>query len=92
MSHRNFDQLVAGLVGGKHHDLYRNSATFHAQIEVASHMLPIVVDALAVAAVEEEKRIADMIRISESMACPRLFISAEDDARWKGLANPLVDP
>jgi len=49
--------LIEGLVGLKHRDLYLNRSTFHAQIEVMTQMLPIVVDALAVAATEEKAKV-----------------------------------
>ena len=86
------NNLINGLVGEEHHGLYRNSATFHAQIEVIVRMLPTIIDALAVAAAEEEKRTADMIRIMESTAMRNIQVTAEDVRRWEGLANPLVDP
>jgi hypothetical protein len=84
--------LVEALVGMKHRNLYLNSATFHAHIEMAARMLTIMVDALAVAAAEEKKRTADMIRIMESTAMRNIQVTAEDVRRWEGLANPLVDP
>jgi len=49
--------IIEGLVGTKHERLYMNSASFHAQIEVMTQMLPIVVDALAVAATEEKAKV-----------------------------------
>jgi len=85
-------RLIEALVGMRHRHLYLNSATFHAQIEVMTQMLPIVVDALAVAAEEEKERIADMIKISESIAIRNIQVTAEDVRRWEGLANPMVDP
>ena len=94
MSTRNYAQLVAGLVGGKHHDLYRNSASFHAQVEVMTRMLPIIVDALAVAAEEEEVRAKAMLKIMEATPMPRILVTAEGILGWEslGLENPLVDP
>jgi len=72
--------LVEALVGTKHLRLYLNSATFHAQIEVASQMLPIVVDALAVAATEEEAGIAALLKMMESTPMKRF--------QYPGLAAP----
>ena len=86
------NNLINGLVAAEHRGLYLNSATFHAHIEMAARMLTIMVDALAVAAAEEKKRTADMIRIMESTAMRNIQVTAEDVRRWEGLANPLVDP
>jgi len=83
MSDRNRDQLIAGLVGGKYHDLYRNSATFHAQIEAIVRMLPIIIDALAVADEEEEARTAAMLKILESgTSSPRILVKPQPKIAW----------
>ena len=82
MSDRNRDQLIAGLVGGKYHDLYRNSATFHAQIEAIVRMLPIIIDALAVADEEEEARTAAMLKILESAPGPRILVKPQPKIAW----------
>jgi hypothetical protein len=76
------DHLVEALVGTKHLRLYLNSATFHAQIEVASRMLPIMVDALAVAAEEEEVRTAAMLKILESAPGPRILVKPQPKIAW----------
>jgi len=72
------NNLINGLVAAEHRGLYLNSATFHAQIEVMTQMLPIVVDALAVAATEEEARIAKLIKAQMKMPPLPIVISKEE--------------
>jgi hypothetical protein len=81
------DILTLALVGHKHQSLYLNSATFHAQIEVMARMIPIIVDALAVSAEEEDREIKARCRMLEVMP-QGMFVSKDEAARWLGLPTP----
>ena len=53
--------LIDALVGTKYMRLYLNSASFHAKVEMLANAWPIIVDALAVSAKEEDKTIKAMM-------------------------------
>jgi len=86
MEEEERNNLIDALVGTEHLRLYLNSATFHAKIEMVANAWPIIVDALAVSAKEEDKEIKARIRLLEKTPGPGPWLlSVEDAQEWLGL-------
>jgi len=58
---------------GHRERLYFDSASFHAKIEMVANALPIIVEALAVSAEEEDQRIRAMLKVSMDTLGPSMW-------------------
>lgn len=91
MRRRPYEVLIEALLGTEHLSLYRDSAAFHAQMDVIARMIPVVVNALAANAKEEALRSAELVAFMErNYSMPAVTIRGSDlegspaGYRWPG--------
>ena len=58
--------LIRGLVGGRHVEAYSRNATFYAAVNTLAQMLPLWVNALAEQALENDLRMAALLKEMET--------------------------